>query len=198
MITPGLKLMSSDNRRFTVDEYHRLIQAGILTEDDRCELLEGILVQHEPRSPQHEYSRHVLADAFRVLVPEDRWLVRHRSGVTLSDSEPEPDLALVRVDPSEYMTRHPGSDDFGVIVEVSDTTLSFDRTTRHRIYAGSGLPAYWIVNVVDRQVEVYEQPSGPTANATYGTRRVYKPGDSVPLVLDGNTVGTIPVAELLP
>jgi Uma2 family endonuclease len=85
-----------------------------------------------------------------------------------------------------------------VVIEVSNTSLDTDREDKSRIYARAGLPVYWIVNVVDRQVEVYEQPSGPTADPGYATRTDYKPGDSVPLVLDGNTVGTIPAADLLP
>ena len=85
-----------------------------------------------------------------------------------------------------------------VTLEVSNTTLESDREDKLPIYARVGIPVYWIVNVVDRQVEVYEQPSGPAADPSYGVRRIHKPGDAVPLVLDGTTVGTIPAADLLP
>lgn len=182
----------------TVEEYHRLIKVGILNEDDRCELLEGRIVPHERRSPPHEYTRHALMDELDRLVGETGWIVRTRSGVTLSDSEPEPDVVLVRGHIRSYSRRHPRPADFGIITEVADTTLAFDRTVRRRVYGQANLPVYWIVNLVDRQVEVYEQPSGPTASPGYAARRVYKPGDAVPVVLDGNTVGTLAVSDLLP
>ena len=114
-----------------------------------------------------------------------------------SDSEPEPDVAVVRGNRRDYGTRHPGPQDTGLAVEVSDSTLDQDRTVKLQIYARARVPVYWIVNVVDRQIEVYEQPSGPTPDPAYGNRRDYRPGDAVPLVLDGNTVATVPVTELL-
>lgn len=98
------------------------------------------------------------------------------------------------------MTRHPGPGDFGIVIEVSNTSLDSDREDKLPIYARAGLQVYWIVNVVDLQIEVYEQPCGPGSNPGYATNRVYKPGDAVPLVLvlDGNAVATIPVSEMLP
>lgn len=182
----------------SVEEYHHLIKRGILNEDDRCELLDGYLVPHVRRSPPHEYSRHVLADILHVLVRGQSWITRHRSGVTLSDSEPEPDLVLVRGHTRSYLERHPAPDDFGIIIEVADVTVEFDRTTRQRIYARGGMPVYWIVNVVDMQVEVFEKPSGPVLDPSYATSRIYKRGQSISLDLDGNTVGLIPVDDLLP
>ena len=81
---------------------------------------------------------------------------------------------------------------------MADSTLDSDRTDKLQIYARAGLPVYWIVNLVDRQIEVYEQPSGPAGSPDYAARRTYRPGDAVPVVLDGAAVGTVPAAELLP
>jgi Uma2 family endonuclease len=184
-------------RRFTVDEYHKMIEIGVLTEDDRVELLEGYLVEKMPHDPIHDGTLQKVNKRLLRAIPAG-WDVRVQMAVTLGGSEPEPDIALARDDPGGYMTRHPGPADFGVVAEVSNTSLDTDRDDKSRIYARAGLPVYWIVNVVDRQIEVYEQPSGPTADPSYATRKDYKPGDSVPLVLDGNTVGTIPAADLLP
>jgi Uma2 family endonuclease len=184
-------------RRFTVDEYHKMIEIGVLTEDDRVELLEGYLVEKMPHDPIHDGTLQKVNKRLLRAIPTG-WDVRVQMAVTLGGSEPEPDIALVRDDPGGYMTRHPGPADFGVVIEVSNTSLDTDRNDKSRIYARVGLPVYWIVNVVDRQVEVYEQPSGPIPDPSYAARRTYKPGDSVPLVLDGNTVGLIPVADLLP
>lgn len=183
--------------RFTVAQYHKMIEAGVLTENDRVELLEGYLVEKMPHDPIHDGTLQKVNRRLLRAIPSG-WELRIQMATTLGQSEPEPDGAIVREEPGGYMARHPAPADFGIVIEVSNTTLDSDREDKLPIYARSGLPVYWIVNVVDRQIEVYGQPSGTTASATYGTTRVYKPGDSVPLVLDGNAVGVIPVVELLP
>lgn len=110
---------------------------------------------------------------------------------------PEPDGAVVRADPDKYFTRHPGPADFGVVIEVADTSRLTDRRDKGRTYASAGLPEYWIVNLVEGQVEVYTQPQ-PTADPPhYAARLVYTPGQDVPLTLAGVTT-TVPVADLLP
>ena len=85
-----------------------------------------------------------------------------------------------------------------MIVEVADSSLLRDQREKTRIYARAGIPVYWIINLVDRRVEVYTQPSGPTAVPAYGAFQTYQPGDTVPLVLDGATVASVPAADLLP
>lgn len=184
-------------RRFTVPEYHKLIEIGMLTEDDRVELLEGYLVEKMPHDPIHDGTIQLVEGAITRLLPGG-WCQRVQSAITLPTSEPEPDVAVVRGSRRSYLSRHPIVSDFGIVIEVSNTTLDSDRTDKLPIYARDGLPVYWIVNLIDMQIEVYEQPSGPTANPDYATRKTYKPGDAVPLVLDGNAVGTIPASELLP
>lgn len=184
-------------RRFTVDEYHRLTEAGILTEDDRLELIEGYLVLKMPRNPPHDGTVHrVFKRLARVLLVG--WDVRVQSAVTLTDSEPEPDVAIVREDPDGYTTRHPGAADCGLVVEVSDSTLPGDRTDKGRMYARAGIGCYWIVNLPDRQVEVYTSPSGPTAAPAYARRQDYRVGDLVPFELEGRVIASLPVQEMLP
>jgi hypothetical protein len=85
-----------------------------------------------------------------------------------------------------------------MLIEVSDSTLAGDRADKGRIYARANIPIYWIVNLVDRLIEIYTSPSGPIADPTYAQRQDYRPGDSVPLILDGITVTTIAVSDLLP
>jgi Uma2 family endonuclease len=133
---------------------------------------------------------------FRALPPG--WDLRVQSAVTLSDSEPEPDLAIVRGDESLYLARHPGPPDVGLVAEVADSTLPADRIDKCRIYARAGIVCYWIINVNDRQIEVYSNPSGPTAAPAFAQRMDYRPGDAVPLVLDGMTVASLAVQDLLP
>jgi Uma2 family endonuclease len=85
-----------------------------------------------------------------------------------------------------------------MIAEIANTSLDFDRLDKGRIYARAAIPVYWIVNLPDRVVEVYSAPSGPTPLPTYGRKDEYRSGDAVPVALDGQVVGTIPVADLLP
>jgi Uma2 family endonuclease len=184
-------------RRFTVNEYHKLIEIGVLTENDTLELLDGYLVGKMPHDPIHDGAIQLVEDAIAGLLPAG-WCKRVQSAITLTRSEPEPDLVVVRGNKRSFLLQHPGPSDFGIVVEVSNTSLDSDRDDKIPIYARDGIPVYWIVNLVDRQVEVYEQPSGASASPSYGSLRTFKPGDSVPVVLDGTTVGTIPVVDLLP
>ncbi|HVK17875.1 MAG TPA: Uma2 family endonuclease, partial [Fimbriiglobus sp.] len=94
--------------------------------------------------------------------------------------------------------RHPGAGDIGIIIEVSDSTLAFDRRDKGRIYARAGIPVYWVVNVADRQVEVYTDPQPGATPPAYAARTDYPPGQNVPIVLDGQVAATISAADLLP
>ena len=184
-------------RRFTVAEYHKLIQIGILTEDDNLELLEGYLVHKMSRNPPHDGTLQIIQDTLTAVLPAG-WRLRVQCAITLTDSEPEPDAAVVRGDVRTYLARHPSPADVGLIVEVADSTLDADRIDKCRIYGRAGIVCYWIVNLKDRQIEVYTVPSGPTASPGYGQRTDYRLGDQVPLLLDGSTVALLVVQDLLP
>jgi Uma2 family endonuclease len=188
---------SNPFRRFSVAEYHRMIQAGILTDEDKVELLDGYLVLKMPRNPPHDVSVSITHDALRAIVPAG-WCIRGQSAITLSTSEPEPDIVLARGALRDYSTHHPEPAEIGLVVEVADTTLLRDRNDKGEIYATAGLPEYWIINLVDRQIEVYTQPSTPGTVSTYTMRRDYRIGDAVPLSLDGMIVGHIAVRDTLP
>jgi Uma2 family endonuclease len=184
-------------RRFSVLEYHRLIELGMLTEDDNLELLDGYVVHKLSRTPPHDAAiQKALKRWVRLLPPG--WDLRVQSAITLSESEPEPDFAVVRGDETAYLTRHPHAADIGLVVEVSDTTLPGDRDDKGRIYAQAGIPCYWIVNINDRQVEVYTAPSGAVADSRFGQRVDYRAGDNVPLNLAGAAPVAVAVLDLLP
>ena len=117
--------------------------------------------------------------------------------VTLSSSEPEPDLALVVGGASHYRASHPVPGDISLVVEVADSTLHYDQIVKGPIYARDSLPIYWIVNLVDRRIDVYTDPTGPTAQPRYQHVRHAQLADSVDLIVGGQTVATIPVADLL-
>ncbi len=184
-------------RRFSVAEYHKLIDIGLLTEDDNLELIEGYLVLKMSRNPPHDSCIHLALRMLLRCLPPD-WSVRVQSAITLSDSEPEPDLAVVRGDERTYAARHPAPADVGLLIEVADSTLLGDRADKGRIYARAGIAVYWIINLIDRQVEVYSSPSGSAVSAGYGQRTDYGAADQLPLVLDGTVVASTPVRDLLP
>ncbi len=182
---------------FSVEEYHQMIQAGILDENDDVELIEGHVVNKMSRNPPHDGTIQLVSDLLREVLPPG-WCVRDQSALTLSDSVPEPDVCLARGTRRSYLTSHPGADEVGLVVEVSDSTLAFDRTDKARIYARAGIEIYWVINLVDRQVEVYTLPTGPTASPAYARRDDVPLGGSVSFLLDGVVIAALAVRDLLP
>jgi hypothetical protein len=184
-------------RKFTVSEYHRLIQTGVLTEDDPVELLEGWIVPKMPHNPPHDGTIGLLQEVLRSHLP-GAWCIRIQSAITLSESEPEPDVVIASGPTRQYVARHPGPQDIALVIEVADSSLDRDRRDKGRIYAQESIPFYWIINLVDGQVEVYTDPSGPSPAPAYQQRQDYFPVNTIPLVLAGQAVAQIAVRELLP
>jgi len=182
--------------RFSVTRYQRMIEAGILTVEDKVELLENYVVLKMSRNPPHDAALGRMLECLFPRKPKG-WCLRVQSAVVLSDSQPEPDFAFARGTPDDYEQRHPTSADVGLVIEVADTSLLRDQRDKTRIYARGNIVCYWIVNLVDSRIEVYTQPSGPTAVPAYGALQIYQPGDDIPLILDGNTVATIPVTDFI-
>jgi Uma2 family endonuclease len=184
-------------RTFTVEEYHWLIAQDFFAQDERFELLDGLIVNKMARDPIHDAS---LAASRRVLdarLPTG-WHVRVQSAVTTGSSEPEPDLAIVRGTEFDYVSRHPGAADAELLVEVANSSLSSDRDWKGPIYARAGFPVYWIINLVHMRVEVYTDPSGPDPAPTYRRRRDFSIGASILLTIANAAVAPIAVADLLP
>jgi Uma2 family endonuclease len=142
-------------RRLRVDEYHRMIEAGIFDEDERVELLHGILVTMSPQGPRHAHIVARLDRALQRALGDDYW-VRVQLPLTLSgESEPEPDLAVV---PAEATApdRHP--DRALLVIEVAACSARKDRGVKAEIYARAAVPEYWIVNVDTQEIEVHRDP----------------------------------------
>ncbi len=183
--------------RLSVSAYHAMIDSGILGSDDPVELLEGWLVTKMSKNPPHRVATGLIHDALLAILPPN-WFFDVQDPVTTDDSEPEPDLSLIRGTRRQYTQGHPIASDTALVIEVSDTTLYRDRGTKKRIYARAGFPEYWIVNLNDEMIEVYTLPSGPTSDPDYGNRQDYGAVDTIPLVLDGVEVGRIAVKDVLP
>jgi Uma2 family endonuclease len=174
-----------------------MIQAGILTENDPVELLEGWIVRKMPRDPSHDGTIELCEGTLRSRLPTG-WKIRGQSAITTADSEPEPDIVIAAGTSRTHINRHPDPQDIAVIIEVAESSLSHDRREKGRVYARAGILCYWIINLVDRQVEVYNDPTGPDTNPAYRRRQDFGPADAVPLVVGGQQLTPIPVVDLLP
>ena len=183
--------------RLSVDQYHRMVEAKILTESDSVELLEGCLVRKMAKKRAHSLTTQLTWQAIMRLAPAG-WHVAIQEPATTEDSEPESDVALVRGSPLDYVDRHFRASDLALVVEVSQGTLHRDRTLKKRIYARAGVPVYWIINLADRAIEAHAAPSGPCDQPDYGQRMVYGEANEIPLIVAGEEVGRILVRELLP
>lgn len=154
--------------QLNLDQYHEMIRDGILPEGSPIELIDGFLI-HKDRGtkdskpmghgPRHALVVKQLQQLLSRIANAGRWHLSVQLPVTLTNiSEPEPDLAVIRGRPADYATRHPGPGDILLLVEVADTSLTYDRTTKLKLYASVGVPRYWIVNLSDNVVEVFEEP----------------------------------------
>jgi len=149
------------------------------------------------RRPPHNTALGLLQDELDPHVPAGA-ILRNQSAITLTDSEPEPDLAIVRGSRRDFARRHPGADGTRLVIEIADASLTLDRTLKLKAYAKHSIPHYWIVNLADEQVEVYTDPTGLVAEPKYRNQQTYGDGESVPLILNGQPITQIPVADILP
>jgi Uma2 family endonuclease len=166
--------------RFTVHQYEQM--AGLF-EDRGVELIDGYVVEKMGKKPLHVLTVELLRRRLERACPSG-WHVRQENPVSIPEfDEPEPDLAVARGSPIAYASRHPGPGDLGLIVEASETTLEMDRGSKREAYARGKVPIYWIVNLVDRQLESHTDPRGKS----YRSHRVYNPGQTVTLTLGRKT-----------
>lgn len=182
--------------RFSVEQYHEMIAAGMLTEDDNVELLEGWITPMMSKGPAHELAIEMLDEELRALLPRGM-RVRIQSAMTTIDSEPEPDFLIAKCPPNQRLGRHPMPADIAMIVEVAESSIGRDRS-KCRLYARAEIPVYWILNLNARQLEVYTQPSGPSDSPGYAQQTVYRAGNEAPLMIDGQPLGVIKIDAILP
>lgn len=180
-------------RRFTVDQYHRMIETGILGENDRVELIDGWIIDMSPIGPPHATCVALILAALRDRLPPG-WILRAQDPITLDSSEPEPDIAVVRGAVRDYRDHHPGGADIGLVIEVADASLQFDRDQKRGQYATAGIPEYWIVNLNSRCLEVYRSPVG----GDYKVPEILGVDSTVELNVAEQSFGKFTVADFLP
>jgi Uma2 family endonuclease len=179
-------------RRFTVDEYYRMAEVGILTEDDRVELLDGEIVEMSPIGDRHAWCVDELTE---MLVPllKGRARVRVQNPVHLDAySEPQPDLALLRRRKGRAARKHPRPEDTLLVIDVGDSTVERDRLLKLPLYAQSGIPEAWIVDLPGDFIEIQRDP----APSGYRGKTIHRRGETVsPIAFPAVK---IPVDKILP
>ncbi|MGP0069915.1 MAG: Uma2 family endonuclease [Isosphaeraceae bacterium] len=182
--------------RFSVAQYEQMGDAGILTEDDRVELVEGLIYRKPMKKGPHSIACRETAAALSRVVPAATHFVTREDPVSIPGwaSMPEPDISVVRGRSREY-SEQPKAGDISLVAEVANKArLAYDQGEKLRAYASGGIPVYWIINLVDRQVEVYTGPG----QGHYPPPTIYKAGQMVPVVIDGQPLPPIAVDDILP
>lgn len=169
-------------KRFTLEDYHRLIELGFLTENDRVELIRGELMQMVAKGTPHTVCNTSLVYEVTMLL-QRRAIVRGQEPIILPpDSEPEPDLVIAHNRSDRYLSNHPSPADILLVAEVSDSTLKYDQEAKLSLYAEFGISDYWIFNLVANCLEVYTRPyQDLQSKFSYGSKQIFLPNDSVTL-----------------
>ena len=185
--------------RMSMEKYEAMVESGVFSKRDRLQLVEGLLVEKMTEHPPNASVSVTTADAIRAMLPKG-WHVREEKPLRIPAraSEPEPDIVVTRGKSQDYLKRYPEPVDASLVIEVADSSLEEDRTVMARIYGGGGVARYWIIKLVDHQVEVYSQPSGTAEPLGYRHCEIFRPGQSIPVVIDETEAGRTAVADILP
>ncbi|GAC1474691.1 MAG: hypothetical protein NVSMB9_25540 [Isosphaeraceae bacterium] len=188
--------------RLPLHVYHGIANLGLLDARDKVVLLDGLLVEKMTKGQPHIVATHLLMNVLADLIPPG-WVVLKEdpmalpTGPTGRASEPEPDLTVLRGTIRDYVARKPGPEDVALVIEVAKRSLRDDRAGLAR-YAWAEIPAAWLINLIDRTVEVHSRPSGPSHPAHFQETLVYEEEDEVPVVIDGREIGRVVVRDILP
>ncbi len=185
--------------RITVDLYHRMAELGLFGPEPRVELLEGVIVTKMTKNPPHTIATDLLEQLLHRLVPVGYFpSMANPVSIPERDSEPRPDAQVVRGAPRDYAGRRRGARDAALVIEVADTSYSYDRKAKWMTYAAARVPVYWLLDLNRRVLEVFDDPAGEGAGAQYRGAKTYGPDDEIALVLDGHEVARFFVREALP
>ncbi|MCT7984303.1 Uma2 family endonuclease [Laspinema sp. A4] len=166
-------MMIPTAKRFTIQEYHRLTELGFFQEGDRIELIQGEMIQMAAKGTAHTTVTKRLLRALGQRL-EERATMQIQDPLFLSpNSEPEPDIALVKNRTDDYLSGHPTPEDVILVIEIADSSLRYDREVKLPLYAKSGIADYWIFNLVNNTLECYGEPyQDNQENFGYRQRRI--------------------------
>ena len=178
--------------RFTVDQYHAMSKAGILKKGDRVELIEGVIVAMAPIGNRHLATVDRISKSFHLAVA-DRAIVRTQGSITLNErTMPEPDIVLLKPRDDFYESEAAGPEDVMLLIEVSDSSLEYDRGEKLALYARFGIPEVWITVLPERIMEAHSEP----VDGRYTLKRILSPGDSISPGCFPDIA--LPVSEVMP
>jgi Uma2 family endonuclease len=170
-------MVNTQIRSLTSAEYYQMMESGIIREGERVELILGQIFTMAAKGTRHTVATTRLVTELLMLI-QGRAIVRCQEPITLpNNSEPEPDIAIVRLRSDEYINSHPSPADIILVIEVADSTIRFDRDTKAPLYAAAGISEYWIVNLIDNRLEIYRQPEG----SIYARIQIVMPPQSIAL-----------------
>lgn len=175
-------MSTSTAKRFTISEYHRLIELGFFAENDRFELIKGEIIQMVAKGTPHcVCNTRLNRELFQLIA--GKATLRSQEPIIISDnSEPEPDLVIVQNRPDDYLKEHPYPSDILLLIEISDSSLKYDQETKLSIYAEAGISHYWIFNLIDKFLECYSD-AYQASQDKFGYRRklILLPNESINL-----------------
>ena len=173
ILAPEKTLIAGSVYRFDLETYNRMIDAGILTTRDKVELIRGEIVNVAAMGDKHIFWTGVYTSRLVQHYSDEAWILSQCPVQMLSDSEPEPDFALLKLPADQYEERKPQAEDVLLIIEVSNSSLAYDRSEKLSLYAEAGIPEVWIRNLQDDVLEVYREPMGDR----YGFHSTLLPGE---------------------
>jgi Uma2 family endonuclease len=168
-------------KRFTITEYHRLADLDFFTEDDRVELIKGEIIKMAAKGKAHSVcNTRLYRELFKLL--EEKATIRGQEPIIINDSEPEPDLTIVKNTPDDYFLNHPITSDIFLIIEVADSSLKYDQEVKLFLYSEAGISDYWIFNLMDYYLECYSDPyQDLQGKFGYRHKSIILPNESVKL-----------------
>lgn len=159
-----------EKQLFTVEEYYKMAEVGILKPSDRVELINGEIVKMSPIKSQHASIVDILSEILIVALHK-KAIIRGQNPIRLGKySEPEPDVVVAKYQAHKYRSQHPVSEDVLLLIEVADSSIAYDKGLKKTLYAEANIPEYWIVNIPDQQLEIYRHPD----NMDYREKLIYK------------------------
>ncbi len=191
-------LNGTSRRRFTTSEYRLMAEAGVFRHDEKTELIWGEVHTMLPTGRPHWVRVAELAMRLSKLLPASDWCVVPQSSIEVQDSMPEPDIVVLRGNGRLFLTREPKVYELALVIEVSDSSLQFDRGEKLSLYASAGVMHYWVVNLRDKQIEVYSSPEPASGKipARYGTLKTLRQDDCATHEFESDLVFSIAVRDL--